>query len=76
MENLKNAGLSLRNSLSVREHRERMNLTQKELASLVGVNQRSISAYESGSRKPSLKIAMKLAKIFKVKLEELLYDEL
>lgn len=75
MNKLKNIGLSFKNSTALREHREKMNLTQTELAALVGINQRSISAYESGVRKPSLKTAMKLAKIFKVKLEDLLYDE-
>ena len=55
----------------LREYRESIGLTQLELGQLVGVNSRSISAYELGVRKPSTKVAVKLAKVFNVRIEEI-----
>lgn len=56
---------------SLREYRENIMLSQVELGKLVGVNCRSISAYELGTRTPSIKVALKLCKVFKAKLEDL-----
>ena len=55
----------------LREYRESIGLTQFELGQLVGVNSRSISSYELGVRKPSTKVAVKLAKVFNVRIEEI-----
>jgi ribosome-binding protein aMBF1 (putative translation factor) len=41
--------------------REEQNLTQKELAEKVGMNQADISKLENGTRNPSLKLLKKLA---------------
>lgn len=41
--------------------REEQNLTQKELAKKVGMNQADISKLENGTRNPSLKLLKKLA---------------
>lgn len=45
--------------------------TQTELAELVGINQATISNYESGECKPKFDVATKLAKIFDTTVEEL-----
>lgn len=55
----------------LREYRESIGLTQTELGKLVGVNPRTISAYELGTRKPSTKVAVKLTKIFNITLQDL-----
>lgn len=55
----------------LREYRESISLTQSELGKLVGVDARTISAYELGTRKPSMKIAIKLTRVFNAKLDEI-----
>ena len=57
--------------IMLREYRESIGLTQEELGILVGVNSRSISSYELGTRKPSTKIAVKIARVFKVRIDEI-----
>ena len=55
----------------LREYRESIGLTQSELGQLVGVNARTISAYETGVRKPSSKVGIKISRVFNVRLEEI-----
>lgn len=46
-------------------------MTQQELADRVGVARQTIIAIEKGAFNPSVKLALKLAKIFGVAVEEL-----
>ena len=55
----------------LKEHRARLNLTQADLAKLVNVRRETISSLEKGKYNPSLKLAMDIAKIFGVSVEEL-----
>jgi putative transcriptional regulator len=55
----------------IRELREGKKLTQEELAKAVLVSRQTINAMEKGNYEPSLLLAMKLAKYFDVKVEEL-----
>ena len=55
----------------IREYRERAGLTQAELAAKVGVRRETLLHLESGKYNPSLKLAMDLAKLFGVTVEEL-----
>ncbi len=49
----------------------------KELASLLGYSSHTfIAALESGRRKPSAELAVKLSRIFDVTTDQLLKDEL
>ena len=41
--------------------RERMNITQKELAEKIGINQSEISRLENGTRNPTIKLLQRLA---------------
>jgi len=59
----------------LREYRESMKLTQAELGKLVGVDACTISAYELGTRQPSAKTALKLAKVLKAKIDDLILLE-
>jgi len=55
----------------IREYRAKYNIKQEELASLVGVRRETIGNLENGKYNPSLKLAMDIAKVFHVTVEEL-----
>lgn len=63
--------LILRNNL--KEVREQKNLTQKELADLVGVSRNTISSIETGQYNPNAKLALILTIALDVKFENLFY---
>lgn len=52
--------------------REKIGLTQKELAALLGVKRSTVSSWESAHRWPELEKAQKAAEIFKVSVDYLL----
>lgn len=56
---------------NIKEYREKKNIKQSELAQLVGVRRETIVHLENGKYNPSLKLAMDIAKIFQVTVEEL-----
>lgn len=58
-------------STKLKEYRAERNMKQDELADLVGVRRETIIRLEKGQYNPSLKLAMDLAKIFDVSVEEL-----
>ena len=55
----------------IKEYREKAGLKQRELAELVGVRRETIVHLENGRYNPSLKLAMDIAKVFHVSVEEL-----
>ncbi len=55
----------------VKEYREKAGLKQSELAELVHARRETIVHLESGKYNPSLKLAMDIAKVFHVAVEEL-----
>ena len=55
----------------LKEYRERDGLKQAELAKRVGVRRETIVNLEKGRYNPSLKLAMDLAGVFHVPVEEL-----
>lgn len=59
----------------VKELRARFDYTQGELADLVGVTRQTIVALEKGSYTPSLLLAMNLAEVFKMSIEEIFSKE-
>lgn len=52
--------------------RKERKLTQKELASLIGVKNSVISFYEVGDRTPSLEVVIKLSKALHISTDKLL----
>lgn len=48
----------------VREHRQRLGMTQQELALLAGVSRQSINSIERNRYVPSLPLALRFAEIF------------
>ncbi|MDU9375445.1 hypothetical protein McpSp1_00170 [Methanocorpusculaceae archaeon Sp1] len=55
----------------IREYRLRKNITQEELATLVGVRRETIGHLENGRYNPSLKLGFDIAKVLEVSVEEL-----
>lgn len=55
----------------IKEYREKNKLTQEELASAIGVSRQTIIAMEKGNYEPSLGLALKLSRYFRVPVEEL-----
>ena len=56
-------------------YREKHNMTQKEVAEILGVEPGTISKYELGMIEPNIESIKKLAEIFNVTIDELLKDE-
>jgi len=54
----------------IKEFRARFGLTQDELAKKVGVRRETIVFLEQGKYNPSLELAHNVAKVFKVKIED------
>ncbi len=61
----------LKNSIKVQ--RAKKDLTQEQLAELVGVTRTTINFVERGRWVPSTVLALKIAKVFEVPLEEVFY---
>ena len=59
----------------IKEFRTKENMTQQELADLVSVSSRAIISLEKGKYNPSVLLAHKIAKVFRVSIEELLIFE-
>jgi len=57
--------------VTLKEIRLNKRITQVELAKRVGIRQQTISHYETGRAKPSLDVAVKLAKALGVSVEEI-----
>lgn len=63
--------LVLKNKL--KEVRKEKNISQQELADMVGVSRNTISSLETGQYEPTAKLALVLAVALDMKFEELFY---
>lgn len=60
----------------LKEYRARLSMNQSELGKQAHVSRQTISLIERGDYSPSVTLAIKLAKIFEVTVEELfIYEE-
>lgn len=59
----------------IKEYRAELNMKQDELATLVNARRETIIRIEKGQYNPSLKLAMDIAKVFQVPVEELFFFE-
>ena len=57
----------------IREYRAKFGLDQADLAARVNVRRETIGRLEQGKYNPSLKLAMDIAKVFGVTVEELFH---
>lgn len=55
----------------IKQHRARLNLTQQDLAERVGVRRQTILAIEKGHYVPSALLALKIARVLGMAVEEL-----
>ena len=55
----------------VKELRKSQNLTQEQLADLIGISRQAINAIEKEKFDQSLPTAFKMARLFKITIEEL-----
>ena len=60
----------------IRELRQKKQLTQEELARLLGVDRSAVARWETGSNLPRAEKLITLAKVFGCSLDELLTDEI
>ena len=59
----------------IRELRAVLDISQEELATMVGVRRETIARLEKGMYNPSLKLAMDIAKVFGKSVEEVFFFE-
>ena len=55
----------------VNEYRTKKGMTQEELAVAVGVTRQTIISIEKGNYTPSVSLALRFAKVFKVSVENI-----
>lgn len=55
----------------IKEFRKKLKLSQSDIAKIMEVKQNTFSQWENNMRMPSLKQALKLARILKTTVEEL-----
>ena len=56
----------------LKEHREKAGLSQSELARKTGVNQQSMSRWEMGINAPNITDCVRLARFYKISVDELI----
>ena len=59
----------------IKTYRENKNMTQNEVADILGVKSATISKYESNTLEPNIESIKKLSEIFEISIDELLKDE-
>ena len=60
----------------LKEYRSSKGINQTELGKLAGVSRQTISLIERGDYSPSVTLALKIARIFQVSVEDIfMYDE-
>lgn len=52
--------------MKIKDRREELGISQKELADAVGIAQSTLCDYEQGRNKPSISVAVKIADVLKV----------
>ena len=59
----------------IKTYRERKNMTQSEIAEILGVKPTTISKYEAGTLEPNIESLKKLSEIFEISVDELIKDD-
>ena len=60
----------------LKEHRAKINVNQTEMGRLVGVSRQTIGQIERGDYSPSVTLALKIAKVLGVSVEDIFnYEE-
>lgn len=61
--------------MSIKEHRKSLEMTQKDLALLLGVNRTTVTMWETGKAYPAVETLIKLSEIFNCTIDELVRGE-
>lgn len=60
----------------LKEYRAKINVNQTEMGMMIGVSRQTISQIERGDYSPSIILALKIAKVFDVSVEDIFdYEE-
>jgi len=60
----------------LKEYRAKIGVNQQQMGELVGVSRQTISQIERGDYSPSVSLALKIAKVFDVQVENIfVYEE-
>lgn len=60
----------------LKEYRAKINVNQQEMGALVGVSRQTISQIERGDYSPSVTLALKIARVFDARVEDIfIYEE-
>ena len=59
----------------LKEYRSKIDVNQQQMGALVGVSRQTISQIERGDYSPSVTLALKIAKVFGVNVEEIFWYE-
>jgi putative transcriptional regulator len=60
---------------NVRELRKRAGYRQEDMAALLGVSRQTVIAIENDKYDPSLFLAIKIARLFQMQVEEIFFPE-
>lgn len=55
----------------LKEYRAKINVNQQEMGKLVGVSRQTISQIERGDYSPSVTLALKIARVFDARVEDI-----
>lgn len=61
--------------IRIRKYRKAINLSQEQLAELVGISPTHMSHIETGSTKLSLPVLVKISKTLSVKIDDIIYEQ-
>lgn len=59
----------------LKEYRAKIGVNQQQMGTLVNTSRQTISLIERGDYSPSITLALKIAKVFAVPVEEIFYYE-
>ncbi|WP_099467127.1 helix-turn-helix transcriptional regulator [Konateibacter massiliensis] len=59
----------------LKDYRAKINVNQYEMGKMVGVSRQTISQIERGDYSPSVTLALKIAKVFEVSVEDIFHYE-
>ena len=67
-------GVTAMENKRLKKAREKRNLTQEQLANIIGISQSMIARIEAGQREPRTPVKLKLARFFGTTVEWLFYE--
>ncbi|MBR6682061.1 MAG: XRE family transcriptional regulator, partial [Clostridia bacterium] len=60
---------------NLKYYRKKQGLTQSGLAQMIGYTEKSVSKWENGNALPPMDMCVRLAELFKISLDELMFEK-